>query len=749
MRIIYILWILFFVGCSPLKKANFLLENSILNLKKAQSLLEAHLKKHPQDKRAKLLLARLYYQKSEFQKAFEIYEDLKGYLDPDSKIIFSKILIKKNLFEEAKKILKSIKSSDYKKEAQLLLKKIEKKISEKLPSYLEELLSKPITQQDIECGAQILLVDEVVQITPDNKEVSLVHFVARILNERGKELGEVKIEYDSTYEYIAELTAQTITKDKRVIKVGRENIRDVSKYLEFPLYSNLRVRIISMPECVPGSVIEYKVKIVRTRLINKKDFSIIYVLKEKYPIKIAKFKLIVPKNRKVNIYKRNLEFNFENFNLAPVVQEDENVKIYKWEFKNIPPIIREPNMPPISEINPYILITSFSDWKEIYNWWIRLYKDKITPSQEIKEKVRELTKKDKLSALKEIFKFCCENIRYVAVEYGRAGFTPHYAKDIFLNKYGDCKDQSILLVSMLRTAKIKAWPVLISTRGNFEIKESEPSLNFNHCIVLAKIKDKFYFLDPTAETSDIYNLPFSDQARTVLVFFDDNYRIMKTPSKKDNEIFIKMDVSFEKNKLNFKRKITTKGEFTLAQRYFLKYTHPKIFKEKLLEKAKDILKDAQLKRVEIKNLEFFYKPLILYYEFSGSMFFKDLGKYKILPSLSEVEISGRIISAQQRRYPVFLGFLRKKRIKISIPLKESFKIYFLPPQVKINSRWFSYYNKYYIQEGKLYYEELYEIKKEKVTLSEYEDFKKKFEELLFLKDIPVIFKYEEKKENTT
>ena len=71
--------------------------------------------------------------------------------------------------------------------------------------------------------------------------MSLVHFVARILNERGKELGEVKIEYDSTYEYIAELTAQTITKDKRVIKVGRENVRDAVSYTHLTLPTTERV----------------------------------------------------------------------------------------------------------------------------------------------------------------------------------------------------------------------------------------------------------------------------------------------------------------------------------------------------------------------------------------------------------------------------------------------------------------------------------------------------------------------------
>ena len=39
------------------------------------------------------------------------------------------------------------------------------------------------------------------------------------------------------------------------------------------------------------------------------------------------------------------------------------------------------------------------------------------------------------------------------------------AADVYKNKYGDCKDKANLLVSMLGHVGLRAYPVLVGTRG--------------------------------------------------------------------------------------------------------------------------------------------------------------------------------------------------------------------------------------------------------------------------------------------
>ena len=75
------------------------------------------------------------------------------------------------------------------------------------------------------------------------------------------------------------------------------------------------------------------------------------------------------------------------------------------------------------------------------------------------------------SEAKLIHEFVAKDIRYVAIEYGDSGYEPHHAKEVFVNRYGDCKDQAILLITMLKEAGIEAYPVLIGTRGVFLYQE--------------------------------------------------------------------------------------------------------------------------------------------------------------------------------------------------------------------------------------------------------------------------------------
>ena len=48
-----------------------------------------------------------------------------------------------------------------------------------------------------------------------------------------------------------------------------------------------------------------------------------------------------------------------------------------------------------------------------------------------------------------------DEIEYVQADLNRGGFTPHFAEDVFNNRYGDCKDQSILLLSLLKCIDVE------------------------------------------------------------------------------------------------------------------------------------------------------------------------------------------------------------------------------------------------------------------------------------------------------
>ena len=116
-----------------------------------------------------------------------------------------------------------------------------------------------------------------------------------------------------------------------------------------------------------------------------------------------------------------------------------------------------------------------------------------------------------------------KNIRYFVVMRGIGGLQANRAADIFRNRYGDCKDKTTLLISMLQVAGIHAFYVPVDDRRGI-VDPDDPSLVGDHMITaieippdvqdprlmaIVKAKDgkRYLIFDPTNERTPIGNLP--------------------------------------------------------------------------------------------------------------------------------------------------------------------------------------------------------------------------------------------------
>ena len=85
----------------------------------------------------------------------------------------------------------------------------------------------------------------------------------------------------------------------------------------------------------------------------------------------------------------------------------------------------------------------------------------------------------------------------------------------FDKKYGVCRDKAALLVSMLRLAGLKAYPVLVSVGTHKDAEAPDPF--FNHAIVGVQLeKGRYSLMDPTDENTREL-LPASDRNQSYLV----------------------------------------------------------------------------------------------------------------------------------------------------------------------------------------------------------------------------------------
>lgn len=682
--------------------------------------------------KAKKLLAISYYRLANFTDALEIFGKQENIADEETLYYYGLTCEKLNLFDKALDIYKKIKGKEFLTQALGRRHLIEKQVN---PAHISEInseIARILEASDgqgqyPQAGALVLFCDERIEVTPQNSQISTLHYLVKILNERGKEsFSETHIDYDATYEKVELVYARTIRPDGQVADVGSRHIRDVSKYLNFPLYSNVRVYIISFPEITEGASIEYKVKIYRNQLINKKDFVISYPVQTSEPIISANFNIYIPKDK--TLYLRTLNDKYNNFNaeLSPKIQEESERLIYSWQFKDIPQIIPEANMPASVEINPVILISTFSNWQDIYNWWWGLAGDKINADQAIIDKVKELNSQGEQdeTKIRAIYNFCAQKIRYVAVEYGEAGHQPHLAGDIFKNKYGDCKDQAILLVAMLKAAGFKAYPVLISTKDYYNLNPDFPSVLFNHCIAAVELKDKLVFLDPTAETCSFGDLPVDDQNRGVLIFKEESYEINNTPLFTAGHNLIRQELKIKVNSdetIVGEKTISTNGVYDQAERAWLLYTPPELIGESINQRLQEVSIGAKMENYSVKNMETLDKPVVLSYKFGGPEYFTAAGSARIMPQLAFLDTA--IVAKENRRYPIDFAVLDSKEIIFEIELPDNFVIKYLPPSLGEESPWLKLNIEYSRMDNKIYCKQKIEAKETVVLESEYQNFK--------------------------
>lgn len=672
----------------------YLLEGKFFD---AESVLKDAFLKNPEDTTTLRLLALTYYRSGRFTEAFELFEKLPE----SSEVLYylGKIYSLKNCWDEAIEEFQKLKAESRKLKDTIWVRLAEKEIEaitgsktfklENLESEIVNLIkSAPCGEDYPEAGALILLKEKSL-LVDENGSTTTIHRVIKILNSRGRrEYGEAKIGYDDTYEYVDIDLARVIKPSGQVITVPKKFFKTTSPYSGFPLYSNYKIKIISFPEIEDGSILEYKVIKRRIKLLNTDDFYDKFKMKAGEPIIFQRYSVTYPKNRKIHIKSP------EGCKPKEVKSSVPGLKTIEWEVKNQDAIIPERTMPPYDEIIPQIWVSSFKDWNEIYRWWKSLYQDRIELDESIKEKVAEIVKdaSTRDEKTKAIYEWVAQNIRYVALEYGEGGFKPHKVREVFKNRYGDCKDQALLLVSMLNYMGIEAYPVLIGVNRRL-LDEDIPMIQFNHAIVAAKIGDSLNFLDPTQETCSYGYLSSYNQDKICMVFFNDGYKFLKTPlfeshtnrETRDMRIVVNNDGSIDAEK-----KGVAYGEKCTRLRYYLKHSKPTTRKEILEQEISNFCPGGELVDYSISNLDSISLPLGIAERFRVPGWLKKVGGDRVSFRLPTVVINIQGTDKEERRYPIDYRHAESKEYNIKVELPPGMKPILLPENLFLKDEYASF-----------------------------------------------------------
>lgn len=603
----------------------------------------------------------------------------------------------------------------------------------------------PLASQYPNAG-YVNLVDEARQvIKPDGSWTTTTHITARIFNQRGRDKANVHLPYNAAFETIKILKARTIQTDGTVINVPAESIRDISEFSGFAMYSSVKSKVMIMPAIEDDCIIDYEWQISGRNRIMPNQFWTIWYLQSQAPTMLSRYTLEVPASRVFKHLSNNTQIKPK-----VVTSLDGKTVTYTWEGRDYPEVEPEPYMPPLTDICPWFELSSVASWNEIAAWYWKLVEPQMKLSPEIQQAVDELTKDKKTQAdkAKAIFYWVEDRIRYVGLEFGTGAYEPHSARDVFQNRYGDCKDQATLLVTMLRAAGIKAYPVLVPTKLKGMTSQRLPSPGvFDHAIGVAEIDGVRIWLDTTAEVCPFGGLPQSDRGREVLVIKDGAGEFVKTPDYSADE---NMTYQSANIKLNADGGITasvlwtSSGSTDLSARGTYKYAKPSQIKEGFEGSVAAISPDAKLTNYSVTDPERRDEPLKLRYEFQSGGWADRTRRFLIFrPSLYQTVLSETPFSKSDRKYEILFHEKSSSISETQIILPDGITVEEIPDNVSLKADFATFDRTYELSGNTLKIMEKLVRQDAKVPVSRYSEVKKFYEDAIHAQKSQVVLRVSE------
>ena len=513
-------------------------------------------------------------------------------------------------------------------------------------------------------------------VLPTGQSRYTTHQVVKILTERGiQRYGDIAIPYQPTAQNIGVNIARTITADGTILQPPAEAFNDVTPpgLLSQNLYADTMWKVISMVGLAPGVCIEYKVTLEdkvpggKTWITGGYNFQATEATLE------TRFALQMPK-----AWHLQWEIANDPNPQIPVISHTQNeTVIYIWHYGETPALTLEEGMPHINDIVPRLRYSSIENWNSVYTWYKDLAKDRYTPDTNIEAKVQQLTSNltTEAAKIRAIYHFVATNIRYVGIELGQSAYQPSHATEVFQMQYGDCKDKTTLLISMLDLAGIKAYPVLVSVAPHERVDTTLPSLSqFNHMIAAIPTRpDTYIWLDPTSTTCSYGDLPSKTQGRTGFLISDTHGKFVEIPvyTSESNRLVSTTELTLDNDgSVQGTLYIQTAGQYNLNTRWAYQQVQPNTLKATLATELSQQFPGIQVTWADMSDLKDLNIPVTINLGFRVENYGTWVGNNMLLPlPIDEFADYAETFANEQRTYSLDLGYPMQieKTIRIQIP----------------------------------------------------------------------------------
>jgi len=386
------------------------------------------------------------------------------------------------------------------------------------------------TKTSLDKDAEDGSVDLAQEIQVNLKEHATYHRKAyKILNTAGAQNNsEISVSFDPSYSSITFHSIRILRGDKVFNQLNLAKIKTIQQEKELARhsYDGSLSAVLFLEDVRKGDIIDYSYTIHGFNPVFKNKYAYFFETSFAVPVYNLYYKVIVPQGRHINI-KNSL------IDIQPNVNNSAEGTTYEWKLSGINAVKVQDDVPSWYDGYSMIMVSEFNNWTELNQWAQNLFPKTIQLSASLKSKVEEIKTEEKNDEgrILRALRFVQDDIRYMGVEMGVNSHQPASPNRIFIQRFGDCKDKSYLLSSMLQEMGIDASPVLINTTYKKTINDWLPApTDFDHVTVRIKCNGKYYWLDPTIayQRGKLENISYPDY-QTGLVITDSTTSLTTIP----------------------------------------------------------------------------------------------------------------------------------------------------------------------------------------------------------------------------
>ncbi len=597
-------------------------------------------------------------------------------------------------------------------------------------------------------GAYIIKKNVVLKLDKNYVLKEYISESIKILSQRGiNKYSEVVIPFSTKYQKIKLLYAYTMLNGMFKIPVGKHAVNIVSPgfAVNYPAYSDIKYLTLSMPAAEDGSVINFSYEINNFKPLIKNGVFYTNYFSYGIPVQKINFSLVYPSGIKLNLHLHNFKKSY--LLRKTVLLKNKKFTELSISVNNVPAIKKESDMPSEKNLRKYISVSTYTSWRLLLNKINAMFEKAEKPDKKIENLVKSAIKKYKskdnggiIAEKKEaasIYDKFVKTFRYAGIGYGINGFRPSNASVVFGDGYGDSKSLAALLIAMLKTAKINAYPVLISSlnTAGFNKKIISPK-QFDSVLVGLTFKGKdgghvLSYLYPDSSSYKAFDIPFGLAGRKgVAVLGPNKFKFIKTPSEKPNKnekIFSFKGKINKDGTLSGTVSVKYRGVYSNYERSSLKNINNYEKTIKVYNSLYNFLPGAQIEDFNFKNLKNINKNLKLIIKIKDKNYGTKNGDKMLFHSVLPVD-SGllSLVLKRKRRYNLIIGypFEHKGLTIIKLPAKSS--VYYMPKDINlVGSSSYAYSEcKFLNSKAELICSYKFESEKPAVSTEEYKIYRK-------------------------